>query len=59
MSKEKRSIKSDIVLPSWLQTQKSAIRLEQHPDQIGVNLPQKQIFSQELINRLTDRIKKI
>ena len=59
MSKEKRTFNSDIVMPSSLQMQQSVVTLEKHSDQIEPIVPKKQIFSQELIARITDRIKKI
>ena len=59
MSKENNQSKSDKVKPSLARMQFSATKLEKLADQTEVNVPLKEIFSQELIIRLTDRIKKI
>ena len=59
MSKEKRTINSDIIMRSSLRMQQSVATLEKHSDQTGPSIPKKQIFSQELIARLADRIKKL
>jgi hypothetical protein len=59
MSKGKNSSKSDKVMPSIPRIQLTATKLEMNANQNEISVPQKQIFSQELIIRLTDRIKKI
>ena len=59
MSKDKNSSKSDQVMPSDPRIQYYATKLEKSSDQHAISVPQKQIFSQELIIRLTDRIKDI
>lgn len=59
MSKEKRTSNSEIVMQSSIRMQQPVATLEKHSDQNGPGVPKKQIFSQELIARLTDRIKKL
>ena len=59
MSKDKDTSKTGKVVPSIPQMQFSATKLDKHSDQTEISVPPKQIFSEELIIRLTDRIKKI
>jgi hypothetical protein len=59
MSKEKKSSKLDKVMPSIPSMQLFAAKLDKNFDQTEIIVPPKQVFSQELINRLTDRIKEI
>ena len=59
MSKDKRTINSDNVMQPSLRMQQSVATLEKHSEPTGPSIPKRQIFSQELIARLTDRIKKL
>ena len=59
MSKDKNSSKSDKVMPSDPRIRFYATKLDKSSDQHVISVPQKQIFSEELIIRLTDRIKQI
>ncbi|MFN2236386.1 MAG: hypothetical protein ACK2U1_19320 [Anaerolineales bacterium] len=59
MSKNKKSSNLELVKPSIPWMALSTAKLEKNTDQTVASIPQKQIFSQELILRLTDRIKEI
>jgi hypothetical protein len=59
MSKKKRTFHSDIVTTTSLRLQQTDAVLNKTDDQTYPEAPKKQIFSPELITRLTERIKKL
>jgi len=59
MSKKKRTYHSDAAAPATLKLQKKGLALENSGGQENPSVPKKELFTEELIARLTERIKKI
>lgn len=59
MSKKKRTFNSDVVLPPSLRLHPTRQTVEKGSEKSHVSEPKREFFSVELINRLTERIKKL
>ena len=59
MSKKKRTYNTDVVLPSSLRLHPVGKSSEKGSDQSNQVEAKRELFSVELINRLTERIKKL
>jgi hypothetical protein len=59
MAKEKRTYQVEVIRLTDLRLEPAAPKQEEHQNPESFDEPRKQIFSPELISRLTERIKKL